>query len=528
MNPRIPLTLLCAALLSLQGFGAPKRPNIVLFLADDMGYGNLACYGAGQDIATPNIDRLAGEGLRFTDAHAPASVCQPTRYALLSGRYYWRSGWGRIQSGIYFRENEVLFPKLLQQAGYATAMFGKWHMGFGLTVNRQPTDWNAELKPGPLECGFDTWFGMPNAHNQPPFVFIENHWVYKNDPNDPVRVLTKEEAANDKNATDWGGSSGGKAAHEACPRERLDLVIAERACQFIAAQTPEKPFFLYVPFFAPHVPLSVAKEFQGKSPIGQRLRRTNNAVRTAEMVQQLDHAVGTVMAALKQHGFDDNTLIVFSSDNGNLNLGDNQAVGFRTNGIFNGQKADTWEGGHRVPCIVRWNGRVPAGATTDKLFSLADLYRTFLAAADVPVPAGAAPDSLDLLPLLEKPESAPGRAIMTYKGKAMALRVGDWSFYPYQGTGGLFSKGPCVELGYTHSDYDAQGNPKPGAPAGQLYNLRKDPSQTTNLYEKEPELVAAMAAIFEKATADAKKDVPLETYLGELAPEIAKKLNPSL
>ena len=523
-------TLLLSTCLAVQASAADKRPNIILFLADDMGYGNLSCYG-NPDLFTPNIDRLAAEGLRFTDAHSPAAVCQPTRYGILSGRYYWRSSYGGIQSGIYFRDKEVLFPELLRQSGYATAVFGKWHLGFGLTKRGEETDWNGQLKPGPLECGFDYWFGMPNSHAQPPYVFVENHGIYKADPADPIRILSAEEAKAQKikppaHAPDaWGVSVGAKAAHEACDMERLDLIMAERVCEFIAKQKSEKPFFIYVPFFAPHVPLAVAGEFQGKSPAAKRIKKMNNAVHTADYCQQLDHAVGMVMTAIKEHKLEENTLVVFTSDNGNVNFRDNVNYHFRTNGPFLGQKADTWEGGHRVPFIARWPGRIPAATTSGKLLSLADLYRTFLSAAEVPLPAGAGPDSLDMLPLLERPETAPGRSIMTYKGKASALRIGDWSYYPEQGAGGLFSKGPEVGLGFSNSDYDEQGTIKADAAPGQLYNLRSDPSQTTNLYKKEPALAAAMDALLKNAIKDAKKNVPLETYLPTLSAEILKKLN---
>jgi arylsulfatase A len=528
IRPALAKVILAAGLASCAlatAFAESKRPNIVLLLADDMGYGNLACYGAA-DFSTPNIDRLAAEGLKFTDAHSPAAVCQPTRYGILSGRGYWRSNYGRIQSGYYFRENEILLPQLLKDAGYSTAMFGKWHLGFGLTQRGEETDWNGELKPGPLESGFDYWFGMPNAHNMPPFVFIENHRVYKGDPADPIRVLSTQEAK-DKNvaAGGWGGSTGGKAAHDACPRDRLDLIMAGRAGQWIARQSKDRPFFLYVPFFAPHVPLLPAQEFQGKSPMALRLKRANNAARTSDVIQQQDHAVGMIMAALKEHGFAGNTLVVFSSDNGNLNLGDNQAVGFRTNGPFNGGKTDVWEGGHRVPLIAWWPGHIPAGRTSDNLVSLADLYRTLLAAADVPVPTGAGPDSLNMLPLMEEPSSGRGRLAMLYKGKGSALRVANWVYIPQQGPGGLDpAGGPAVKLGYSNSDYDEKGKLKPDAPPGQLYNLHEDPAQTTNLYGREPERVAILEDIHTKLWKDARKDVPLETYLEALSPLDAGKL----
>ncbi len=509
-----------------------KRPNIILFLADDMGFGDLNCYG-NPDVSTPNIDRLAAEGLKFTDAHAPAAVCQPTRYAILSGRYYGRSAYGRIQSGIYFRKNEILFPQLLQKAGYNTAAFGKWHLGFGLTERGEPTDWNGELKPGPNECGFDWFFGMPQSHAQPPYVFVENSRVYKGDPADPIKIISSEEAKAlgvkppASAPAGWGMSIGGKAAHEACDMYRLDLIMAEKACDFIGQQSHDKPFFIYLPWFAPHVPLAVAEEFRGKSPLGQRIgKQNNNAVRQAEYINQLDHAVGMVMACLKEKGLSDNTLVVFTSDNGGLNFGDNVHVGYRSNGDFLGAKSDAWEGGHRVPMIVSWPGRVPAGKTTDKLFSLTDLYDTFLAAADVPVPEGAAVDSVDMLPLFLEPDKAPGLDGMFYKGKASAIRVGDWSYHPQQGPGGLFGGGPVVKLGQSHSDYDEEGKIKADAPATQLYNLRKDPHQTANLVTQEPGLAEALDGLIKRFNEENhKQEVPLQKLIAELPSEIQEKLN---
>ena len=529
---KILLPVFLVFLTILQTFAETKRPNIILFLADDMGIGDLGAYG-NTDVSTPNIDKLAAEGLKFTDAHSPAAVCQPTRYAILSGRYYGRSAYGRIQSGIYFRKNEILFPQLLQKAGYNTAAFGKWHLGFGLTNRGEPTNWNGELKPGPNECGFDWFFGMPNSHAQPPYVFVEDSRVYKGDPNDPVEIISSDEAKargvkTPANApSGWGMSVGAKAAHEACDMYRLDLIMADKACDFIGRQTSEKPFFIYLPWFAPHVPLAVAPEFSGKSPLGQRIKKqNNNAVRNAEYCNQLDFAVGKVMACLQENGLAENTLVVFTSDNGGVIFGDTASVGYKTNGDHLGTKTDTWEGGHRVPTIAWWPGKIPSGKTTNKLFSLTDLYDTFLAAADVPVPPGAAVDSVNMLPLLLDPDKAPGLDGMFYKGKASALRVGDWSYHPQQGPGGLFGGGPIVKLGQTHSDYDETGKIKPDAPQDQLYNLGTDPRQTQNLVNSEPEVAAAMKDIMKKYNeANHKAEVPLQAILANLSPETAKKLN---
>lgn len=488
------------------GLGAEdRRPNIVFMMADDMGVGNVSSYGT-DDVLTPHIDRLAEEGIRFTDAHAPSAVCQPTRYAILSGRGYWRNRWGRIQAGTYFRENEVLLPRVLQSAGYATAMFGKWHLGHGWAEARgERVNWNKPLTHGPNWAGFDYWFGMANSHAQPPYVWIENDGVYKHDPTDPMEIITHAEAAERgiqvrPDLPRWGVSVGAQAAHDALEMARLDLELAERANRWIAERDPDQPFFLYVPFFAPHVPLAVAEEFRGSSPLAKRLGRSNNnAVRHADYCQQLDHAVGMILDALDAYGFADNTLVIFSSDNGAMNYADAQNLGFRSNGPFLGGKTQTWEGGHRVPFLARWPGRIPEGAVSDHLISLTDLYDTFMAVAGVDMPAGAGTDGLNILPMWTDPaDTSPIRRGMEYKGRDMGVRVGDWVFLPHQGAGGLASPGaPSRRLGFTNSDYDEDNQLKPDAPPAQLYNLAEDFSQTTNLYHAEAALREELEAMWD-------------------------------
>ena len=507
---------------------AAKRPNIVLFLADDMGYGNLSCYDQDK-VATPVIDQLAAEGIRFTDAHSSGATCQPTRYAILSGQEYARnSKWGRIQAGTYFRDGEVLLPKLLKDAGYSTAMFGKWHLGFGWAEERgEKTDWNGQLTHGPNWCGFDYWFGMPNAHNMPPFVFIENEYVHMRDTNDPLVSMSKEEALEKglKPSTGWGSSYGAKAAHEACDIDRLDLIMAERASAWIGRQSKDKPFFLYVPFFAPHVPLAVSKDFAGTSPMAKVMgQKNNNIVRMADFIGQLDHSVGTIMTALKEHGFDENTLVIFTSDNGNIRLQGMEEAGFGVNGKLLGSKADAWEGGHRVPFIAWWPGRVPAGVVTDHLLSTVDLYDTLLAAAGVSKPAGAGVDSLNQLPLLLDPaKEPPVRQAMNYKGKNSALRVGHWVYQHYQGPGGLFSESSPIPYGYTHSDY-VDNVIRPDAPPGQLYNLKEDVIQSVNRYRDYPHLVEALENLRNQVAAEWGKKKPLTDYIPLLSEDVRREL----
>jgi arylsulfatase A len=386
-------TLLLVAPVVLHAADTPAtKPNILLIVADDLGYGDLGCYGATK-IKTPNIDRLAGEGVRFTDAHAPAAVCQPSRYAILSGTYFMRAQ-RQGQQTLYFHEGQVTLPSLLKSAGYRTAAIGKWHLGFGR--GGEP-DYNADLKPGPLEIGFDSFFGCPRTHNEPPLVFVENHRVVGLDPADPLRIIPHD-AVVKRGLKDWGwgASEGAKAAHAARPQERIDLILADKAAQIIAERR-DQPFFLYLAFLAPHVPIAPAPEFQGTSQAGSY----------GDFIQQLDACVREVLSALKAQGLADNTLVIFTSDNGAVLHGEALQAGHRANGVLLGQKTDAWEGGHRVPFIARWPDHIPAGTKCDRLLGLTDLMATIAAAANVPMPVGAAPDSLNQLPALTNPAKAP-------------------------------------------------------------------------------------------------------------------------
>ena len=231
---------------------AKPRPNIVILLADDLGYGDVGCYGTTK-IRTPRMDRLAEEGVRFSDAHSVAAVCNPSRYSILSGTYLWHAK-RKNDYSLYFHDGQVTLPSLLKSAGYRTAALGKWHNGFGRSGD---PDWNGELKPGPLEIGFDYFFGTPRTHNEPPLVFVENHRVVGLDPADPIRI--------DKTKGPHGEMSGGAQAAAARPDERIDFILAEKAAAFFAEQAQDTPFFLYLAFAAPHVPINPAPEFRGKS-----------------------------------------------------------------------------------------------------------------------------------------------------------------------------------------------------------------------------------------------------------------------
>ena len=472
---------------------AASRPNLLFILADDLGYGDLGCYGATK-IKTPNIDQLAKQGVRFTDAHAPAAVCQPSRYAVLSGAYYMRAKRQGNQT-LYFHEGQVTLPSLLKSAGYRTAAIGKWHLGFGRGAE---PDYNQELKPGPLEIGFDSYFGCPRTHNEPPFVFVENHRMVGSDPADPIRIIAAKDT---KKGWGHGISEGAAAAHAARPEDRVDLIFADKAVEFLGRKS-DVPFFMYLTFVAPHVPISPAQEFKGTSQAGTY----------GDFVQQLDFCVGRVLEALKASGQADNTLVIFASDNGGLMIGNALvATGHRANGALLGQKTDAWEGGHRIPFIARWPGRIPEGTKSDALLCLTDVMATLTGAANVSVPAGAAPDSINQLPILLDPlHASPVRTEALAQGTGgYSLRQGEWVFLPKQGSCGMTVQSPhgppwglpYAKMGVTNSDITAEGKVKADAPPVQLYRLPSDPRQQINLAAQEPQRAEAMRKRLEELVA---------------------------
>lgn len=464
-----------------------QKPNIVLIVADDLGYGDVGSYGALK-VKTPNIDRLADEGVRLTDAHVAATICQPSRYTILSGTYPMRAQrQGKLT--LYFHHGQITLPSLLKSAGYRTAAIGKWHLGFGRGAE---PDFNAELKPGPLEVGFDYFFGLPRSHNEPPFVFVENHHVFDFDPQDPIRMISPAEVAQ-RGLKDWGWglSEGAQRAHAARPQDRIDLILAEKAVQFIS-KASDQPLFLYLAFVSPHVPIAPAQEFKGTSQAGHY----------GDFVQQLDAAVGIVLEALETQGLADNTLVIFTSDNGAvLHIDTLESTGHRANGTLLGQKTDAWEGGHRVPFIARWPGRIPAGSKATQLFGMSDIMATLAAVAGVDVPKKAAPDSVNQLSVLTDPADAPAvRTELLTMGLVYggyALRQEEWLYLPNQGSSGTTAPAKpkpsangnqdYARLGFVTSDINKKGRIKGDAPPTQLYNLDIDFSQRWNLAINYPE-----------------------------------------
>ncbi|MDE0104100.1 MAG: arylsulfatase [Bryobacterales bacterium] len=486
------LTLAVAAGAVSAACGVPSRPNIVFILADDLGYGDLSSYGATA-IRTPNIDRLGEEGVLFTDAHSPSSVCTPTRYSFLTGRYCWRTWLTRSalssDGPLLIEEGRPTVASLLQSAGYFTAHIGKWHLGFGREEgyhkNREGQgtpnawrsrtggpDWNGELRPGPLEVGFDYFYGLPIVNSYPPYVFVENHRVVGLDPADPIVKMESRYL---------GIMEGGTAARWNDHSLAVDLT-AKIVSQLEILAKRRQPFFLYYAPHQPHRPFTPNARFRGASEFGTY----------GDFIAELDWSVGEILDALDRLGLAASTLVIFSSDNGGLTApessraqlgagyGDGEtayavpAVDHRANGpVLRGGKGDIWEGGHRVPFLARWPGKIKAGTRSAETVTLADMMATFAAVAGVEVPQGAGPDSFNVLPALvggTLDKSAGRPRVMHSGGNGMlAIRKGPWKLIDGQGGGGY-----------------QDGEAEVGAPP-QLYNLDEDLGETRDLYAQERE-----------------------------------------
>jgi arylsulfatase A len=469
-----------------------SQPNVLLIIADDLGAGDVGCYGS-KWINTPNIDRLAAEGVRALDAHATASVCTPSRYSILSGRYYHR--YPRNWNGEALIEaDRPTIASVFRDHGYATGYFGKVHTGWGEPSaerkHRQDIDWNSELPRGVLEMGFDAYFGTPFTHNEPPFVFVEDRHVVGLDPADPLIVVPKEI---ERGNWGWGTSKGAAAAHAARPEDQIDLIVTEKAIEFINDKAGKQPFFINLAYVAPHVPTTPSKQFKNTSKLGWY----------GDVVEQMDWCIGRVFQTLEKHGLMKNTLIIFTSDNGAIYHKEYLAKGQNSNLDRLGQKTDAWEGGVRVPFIARWPGKVPAGQTVEPLISLMDISKTVWAACGITPPAGASPDAINQLDVITgKTNKALRRELYMIGINGTALRSGDWVYIPQPGSCGITTLESATwavqfaKLNFTNSDYNADGTLKEDAPEAQLYNLRTDPGQSKNVIREHPEKAAELAARF--------------------------------
>ncbi len=476
------------------------RPNIILINADDLGYGDLGCYGATK-ISTPNIDGIAKEGRKFTDAHSASAVCTPSRYALITGEYPFRAEEGKGIWGPLKRSNKLIIdPRemtigdVLQGEGYETACIGKWHLGFGTET---PTDWNKRLVPGPLQLGFDYYFGVPYVNSGPPYVYVENDKVVGLKRNDPMIMggtpISKTQLHPDKNVNTF---SGGTIAHVLYKDDEIGTTLAGKSVDWIRKKR-DKPFFLYLATTNIHHPFTPAAQFIGTSEAGLY----------GDFVHELDWIVGQVVAAVDEMGLTENTLIIVTSDNGGmLNIEGQNAwkKGHRLNGELLGFKFDAWEGGHRVPFVAKWPGKITPGTVSDALISNVDFLATFADILEVDLKSEDIKDSSSFLSSLvegEKKQQRDELVLSPWSKKNLALRKGKWLYIGAQGGGGFTGEnigdhslgGPAAHLltQQVNSDID-KGKLKQDAGPIQLYNLAEDLSQTNNLYKEYPEIATEL------------------------------------
>jgi len=476
-------------LIALVGCGHPEPaeqlPNIVFIMADDMGYGDVGVYNPDSRIPTPNMDRLASEGIRFTDAHSADSVCTPTRYALLTGRYCWRTPLKRTVLFNYepplIERGRMTIASLLREHGYLTAMIGKWHLGLGFTTKPGKTvdfdrpmpwpsgplpdpevgasiDFSATIFGGPNDLGFDyAYYNAGCSTDQEPFCFIKN------------KAFLGMENASYRNPT--GSWRSGMAAPD-WVNETVDVRHTEEAVGFIERSSEREPFFLYLALSAPHSPHMVPDFAAGKSEAGIR----------GDMVWLVDWSVGKVAEALEAKGLADNTLVVLTSDNGPL-AGSRETqgpenrdlftYGHKSAGDLRGFKGRIYEGGHRVPFIARWPGKIEPGLTSDERVSLVDMLATSAAIVGAELPDDAGEDSYNVLPALLGVTTDRGPMVHHSGGGAFSLRKGDWKI--------VFGKG--------------ENRVEPSDGEGYLFDLAADPYETTDVWQDHPQVVAELTKL---------------------------------
>jgi arylsulfatase A-like enzyme len=472
----------------------PQKPNIIYILTDDLGYGDVSINNPKSKISTPNIDRLATQGIRFTDAHSPSSVCTPTRYGILTGRYCWRSP---LKSGVLNGYSQPLIEKerttvasFLKKNGYVTGVVGKWHLGLDWVqkkgaeyisdkdslspiknINPEQLDFIAPPTDGPREHGFDYSYILPASLDMPPYCYLENSILTA-----PLTDQTPgSNPANGTTGAFWraGFMSKGFEFNQVTP------TFTQKAISFIREQSSsEKPFFLYIPFPSPHTPWLPLTEYNGTSKAGEY----------GDFVQMVDAEVGKIMKILTELGLDKKTIVFFTSDNGPfwkppfIEKFDHRAAA-----DFRGMKADAFEGGHRIPFIVRWPGKIKPDSQCAEPISLTCLLATCSGIVNEKLAKMEGEDSFSILPLLfgNTREYVRPEALIQHSSRGVfVVRQGDWKLIKSLGSGG-FSKPEILE-------------PKDGEALGQLFNLKNDPSETTNLYLQYPEKVEVLNAILKK------------------------------
>ncbi len=457
-----------------------QNPNIIYILADDLGYGDVSALNSDSKIRTPAIDRLAEEGMVFTDAHSNSAVCSPTRYGILTGRYAWRS---RLKNGVLWSYDKPLIdtgrltvPKILKRQGYNTACIGKWHLGLDWTIDTAGTpDFSGPVKSGPNAIGFDYFFGITASLDIPPYVYIENDRVTKL-PSDTIKAnFGKEYWRKGPIAPDF-------------KMEEVLPTLTEKAVDYILNQAnKENPFFLYFALTAPHTPILPSKEFVGKS-------HTNEY---GDFVLMVDDVVKQVENAVNLAGLAENTIIIFTSDNGCSPMADFReldSLEHHPSYVFRGEKADIFEGGHRIPFIVKWPRKINPGSGYHNTICLTDLIATCAAITNDSLPDDAAEDSFNLLPvLLSETVEEPVREATVHHSinGSFSIRQGKWKLNFCPGSGGWSH--PTPKEAREQNLYPVQ-----------LYDVLADSAEVINLAERNPEIVKRLTNIMNKYVSDGR------------------------
>lgn len=469
--------LATAAILSLLSCTEKqKQPNIIFILADDMGYGDVSYFDNNSKLKTENLDRMAQEGVVFTDAHSSSSVSTPTRYGILTGRYNWRS---TLKNNVLYGYDKALIPadretmaSMLRKNGYTTAGIGKWHLGWdwdNIDAGKDKVDFSKPVQNGPTTRGFDYFYGFCGSLDMAPYVYIEN---------DMPTSLPDRETVNEGKYSWWRkGPTGADFVHE----EVLPNLV-DRACNYIKEKAKaDQPYFLYLPLPAPHTPILPTEEFRGKSGIGEY----------GDFVLMVDAMVGKVLQAVKESGEDGNTIVVFTTDNGcspAAGIKEMEAQGHRPNSIYRGHKADLFDGGHRIPCILRW----PEGTKPHEVrqtVCLTDFYATFAAINGYKLMDSEGEDSYNLLPaIVSETEIDPIREATVHHSidGQFTIRQGDWKLLLSASSGGWSAPTPTDTLALD------------SLPPIQLYNMKDDPPETTNVEAEHPEIVSRLRALMAK------------------------------
>ncbi len=491
--------------LTTSNLDQPSRPNILLILADDLGYGDVGCYNPDSRIPTPNLDQLAVEGMRFTDAHSPCTVCTPTRYSLMTGQMAFRvPNGGSVFTGAggpsLISSARMTLPKMLREQGYSTACFGKWHIGLTFYDNEgkpihkgdpesvKSIDYARRIDGGPLDCGFDQFFGTACCPTTDwMYAYIDGARI----PVPPTALLDKTNLPKHPYAND--NRSGWHAPD--FDLEEVDMKFLEKSQQFLrehVRENPNRPFFLFHSTQAVHLPSFPGSTFKGKTQSGPH----------GDFIFEFDHIVGELLRALQVLGIAENTLVIITSDNGpEVPTVIHMRKDYNHDGArpWRGMKRDNWEGGHRVPFIVRWPGKVATGTTSAQVTSLCDVFLTAAEMVGAKVPDNAAEDSFSLLPiLLRNIENEPIRPYLLQQAftgpRDLAIRRGKWKYLAHKGSGGNnYESNPELKQ-YALPDTVPTAE-------GQLFDLESDPGETKNLALIHPEIVTELKAVLTQSIA---------------------------